>query len=328
MLARVYDKFWDIAVSLAKLDVVTLSKGSVWAREYSAMEYRQGAWPDFAGAYIEFRNTRGSLLTKIDAVEVTSSHIRFLADPDEHEAVPAGAKFEVFVETDDGPVQIRYGTVIRREARFFSSPAAEDHDEARIFTDTFQRSALGDRWEAIAGRTRIYDNGGIPSGVGANLNIFNNKPSSIKYHKQLGGDSVEIGLTLVNPGNTNGSASVALCADIMFTSGLSVMYNSGADTIRFGKIVGPTSMEVLGPTINRTVANGDYFRIVYNRLTDTLYVYDGADNSPMDSWTDSGQEIPHGNGYRHTGFIFNPGTTFLIGSTGPQPSGWSAKDTV
>lgn len=317
-------------MSLAKPDVITLSKGSVWSREYRAMEYQQQAWPGAATAHVEFRNTRGALLVTINAVEVTDKAIRFLAQPGEHAEVPAGAKFEVFVVTSDGPMQIRYGTVIRREATFYDAPAAELRDDARLFNDSFQRTRLGDRWEPVRGSTRIYPNPGIGlrSGVGANVGAFANQPSAIKYFRQMASNSVEIGVTFVNPGNTNGRAAVALCADIMFTTGLAVQWDSINDVIRFGRITGPTTMAPLGETIPNVLANNDYHRIVYNDLTDTLYVFDGAESTPMGSWVDVASEIPHGNGFCHTGFIFNPGNSFIFGSTGPQPSGWSAKDTV
>jgi hypothetical protein len=317
-------------MSLAKPDVITLSKGSVWSREYRALEYHQNAWPDFATAYVEFRNTRGALLVSIQATEVTDQAIRFLAQPEEHADIPAGAKFEVFVNTDDGPMQIRYGTVIRRESTFYDAPAAERRDEARVFTDTFQRTRLGDRWEPVRGATRIYDNSAssLANGVGANVGLFANQPSAIKYYKQLATNSVEIGVTFVNPGNSDGKAAVALCADIMFTSGLAVQWDSVGDVIRFGRITSPTSIVQLGAPIPNVVANNDYHRIVYNDLTDTLYVFDGPATTPMGSWFDQNGEIPHGNGYCHTGFIFNPGNTLIFGSTGPQPSGWTAKDTV
>lgn len=318
-------------MSLAKPDVVTLSKGSVWAREYRAMEYHQNAWPEGADARVEFRNTRGALLATIEATEVDARGIKFLAQPEEVADVPAGAKFEVFVDTDDGPMQIRYGTVIRREAQFFDAPAAEARDQARVFSDTFQRvNRLGERWEAVRGAARIYDNSGssLANGVGANVGLFANQSAAIKYYKQLATNSVEIGLTLVNPGNTDGKVAVALCADIAFTSGLAVQWDAVADVIRFGRITSPTSIVQLGSPIANVVANNDHHRIVYNDLTDTLSVHDGMASTPMGSWVDINGEIPHGNGYCHTGFIFNPGTFFIFGSTGPQPSGWSAKDAV
>lgn len=318
-------------MSLAKPSVVTLSKGSVWAQQYTALEYRQGAWPDFATAYIEFRNTRGALLTTIQAVEVTVQAIRFLAQPEDVAIVPAGAKFEVFVETEDGPVQIRYGTVIRREATFYDAPAAELREEARGFADTFQRTRLGDRWESVWGATRIYDNSAasLASGIGANTGLFANQPSALKYYKQLASNTVEVGVTLVKPPNSGGGKqAVAVCADIAFRIGLAVQWDTPANTIKFGRITSPTSMVQLGAAIPNTVANNDFHRIVYNDLTDTLLVYKGTSESPMGSWVDEGNLIPHGNGYCHTGFIFNPGTTLVFGSTGPQFSGWTAKDTV
>lgn len=317
-------------MSLAKPSAVTLSRGSVWAKEYTAGEYRQDAWPDYATASIVFRNTRGAQITTIEATEVTAERIRFLAQPEEVDAVPLGAKFEVFVDTDDGPTMIAYGGVIRREAQFYDSPAAETRDEARGFTDTFQRERLGDRWEAVKGATKIYQNAGssLANGVGANTGLFANQPSAIKYFRQLASNTVEIGVTLVNPGNTNGKAAAVLCADIAFTTGLAVQWDSIADTIKFGRLTGPTSMVQLGSSIPNEVANNDYHRIVYNDLTDTLYVYDGPAATPMGSWVDTDGVIPHGNGYCHVGFMFNPGTSFIFGSTGPQFSGWTAKDTV
>ena len=314
--------------------VVTLTKGGIWAWRIPADIGE--SWPDGAVAHTEFRNTSGAMLADIEASDVTAEAIMFLAQPADVESVPAGVPFETFIETDDGPLKIRYGIVQRHEARFFDAPTIVATDVPRMFEDTFQRTALGWRWEPVTGphgSTKIYNNSGVslPYGVGANVVLFHNDPSAIRYYRPLQGDTAKITVTLLN--TSAGKTGVVLCADINFISGLVVQFDSttGTDHINFGQLTGPASVTYLGSPITHTIANNDAYTITQNDLTKVLSVYAGTDPSPgtlLGSWTDSGLVIPHGPGYRYLGFNFLPSGNFLIHEAGPEISGWAAKDDV
>src|ERR1700754_1798847 len=98
--------------------VVHLTKDGIWPWLIPAEPGEP--WPAAAAAHTRFFNSAGAQIADIVAAEVTANWIRFLAQPDEVADIPAGAKFETFIEVPQGPLKIRYGTVIRPEATFFN----------------------------------------------------------------------------------------------------------------------------------------------------------------------------------------------------------------
>lgn len=306
--------------------VVHLTKDGIWPWAIPAEVGEP--WPD-GDAHTRFMNSAGAQIADITATEVTPSFIRFLAQPEQVADIPAGAKFETFIETDDGPLKIRYGTVMRPEATFYNTPASTTM-VAKLFADSLQRSALGTKWEPVYGSTKMYNNAddSLPYGVGPNTGLFSGTKSAIRWHEQFSGDSIEASLTLILPpsrGGNNGKTCYVLCADQNFTTGLAVEFNSiDADTLRFARVTSPTTVVYLAAAISDTIADHNNYRVRFTHLTKTLSVYKGTNLSPMSSWVDADDIMPHGNGYRHTGFMFSP----THRDTGPQVSGWSAKDAV
>ncbi|OCB09221.1 hypothetical protein A5717_25950 [Mycolicibacterium porcinum] len=285
-------------------------------------------WPAGVSAHTRFMNSSGAVIADIVAAEVTEDLVRFLAQPEDVAAIPAGAKFETFLDTVQGPLKIRYGTVMRPEAMFFDSPGRQA--EARKLVDNFQRSKLGFRWENVRAGAKIYNNQAqsLPYGVGPNVGLFSNQPAAIRYYQQLGGDSFEIGFTITMPsafGASNGKTTVLGCADHGFTTGLGVEIDSINDKLTLVRPTSPTTVVYLTAPLANVPASADNYRLRYNDLTKELAMYKGASLEPLDDpWVDSTDLVPHGNGYRYTGFMFKP--TFL--ETGPQISGWAAKDDV
>lgn len=285
-------------------------------------------WPAGAVAHTRFMGTNGAAIADIVAAEVTEDFVRFLAQPEDVAQIPAGAKFETFINVAQGPLKIRYGTVMRPEATFHNTPARQA--QARNFVDTFQRSQLGARWENVRAGARIYNNQAqsLAYGVGPNTGLFNNQPAAIRYYQQLGGDSFEIGFTIVMPtafGANNGKTVALGCADHGFTTGLGVEIDSINNKLNLCRPTSPTTVVYLAAALDNIPASNDGYRLRYSALTKQLAIYKGASLEPLDDpWVDENDLVPHGNGYRYTGFMFRP--TFL--ETGPQISGWNAKDDV
>lgn len=308
--------------------VVHLTKDGIWPWAIPADP--GDPWPADAAAHTRFMNSAGALIADIDAQNVTADVITFLAQPSEVNDIPHGAKFETFIETVDGPFKVRYGTVMRPESKFFNTPAATAAQVARKFEDALQRTALGWRWEAVLGGTKIYNNSAqsLAYGVGANVGLFSNKASAIRYYSQVLGDTVKITFTIVMPtvfGANNGKTTAVICADQNFTSGLGLQVDSVNNQLHMARVTSPKTLVYLGSPISNTPVSNDSYTVIFNKLTDTLYVYKGASTSPLGTpWVDTGLIIPHGGGYRHTGFMFAP----TFNETGPQVSGWAAKDDV
>lgn len=311
-----------------RLSAVVLSRGSTWQPRPQDPPYLMAdplrAWPDNAVAYARFYDTTGAQLVDDIDGEVTPSFINFAADPDVVDLVPNGANFDITLDTNDGPFQIRHGKVIRREVEFFDSPGLTTKYQALRFTDTFPTLGLRSSWKAVAGRTKVFNNApsSLPNGVGPNVGLLF-AASAIRWYAPLNGNSVRVNVSLLNQGT--GKARVILCADQRFSSGLAVEFEESAHRIHFGKVTGPTTVTYLGSAIVNTVADNDNYTIVYNEATDTISVYKGTSTTPLGSYTDSLHAIPHGPGYTHLGLSWS--NSGLL-SQGIQCSYFSAAEGV
>jgi hypothetical protein len=313
-------------MTTTRMSVLTLSRGSTWNPRPGEPPYLQAAigdpWPDGADCYTVFTDTSGGELATIYADTVTTSAIRFLADPDDVDLIPAGANFETFLETDDGPVKIRYGKVVRREVEYVDAPATQLQSIALNYTDTFPTLGLRSNWKAISGRTKVYNNTGssLPFGVSANATLFYAR-SAIRWDSPLNSDTAKSHVVLLNQGP--GQCTVIICADQRLTSGLGVQFDSQANRIHLGVVTGPTSMTYKTSALTHTVADLNDYYVTYDDLTKLLAVYKGTDLTPLQTWADTLNEVPHGPGYRYAGFSFNTGLLF---SPGVEVAGWQAKD--
>jgi hypothetical protein len=312
---------------------IVLSSNSITPYEIYSAAYGI-EWPVGAEAHTVFYNTDRAVLADVTADDVSAATIRYLFRPDGTESVndvPAGARFESFIETDDGPLKLRYGVVQRAEARFATRPDVILEPGPREFTDTFVRQELGFRWEPVYGSCKIYVNNPIqktPIGVGPDTNKLLGKPGAIRYYKGLAGDSAELTITINMPaaiGASNGKSRAIVCGDQNMTSGLAIEVDSIADQIHMARVTGQDQFTYVGSAASDTLVDGASYTMRYNNLNDTLAIYKGASLSPMVSpWVDTSHVVAHGKGYRYLLAAFHP----TILETGPLISGWAAKDTV
>jgi hypothetical protein len=309
-----------------RMSVVELSSGSVWNPSPASAPYLTAMvgdpWPDSADSYVVFTDTSGGELATLYADSVTADAIRFVGDPADVDPIPAGANFEIFIETDDGPSKIRYGKVIRREVEFPDAPAVQTSSIALNFTDNFPTLGLRSNWKAVVGKTKVYDNSGSsqPNGVSANAELLY-AASAIRWDTPVNSDTVKSHVVLLNQGP--GQCTVVVCADQRFSTGLGVKFDSQSNKIHMGVITGPTTMTDETTMISHTVVDlNDYF-VTYDQLSKVLAVYKGTDTTPLMSWTDSTDIGVHGPGYRYAGFSFYTGLLF---SPGIEVAGWQAKD--
>jgi hypothetical protein len=313
-------------MTTTRMSVLALSRGSTWNPRPGEPPYLQAAvgdpWPDGADCYTIFTDTSGSEIATIYADTVTTSAIRFLADPDDVDPIPAGANFATFIETDDGPVQIRYGKVIRREPEYVDAPATQLASLALNYTDTFPTLGLRSNWKAISGRTRVYNNTGSsqPFGVSANASLFFSQ-SSIRWDAPLNTDTVKSHVVLLNQGA--GKVTIIVCADQRLTSYLAVQFDSSLNRLNMCVGRGPNAVTYQSAALSHTVHDLDDYYVTYDDMTKVLAVYKGTDLTPLKTFTDTLNAVPHGPGYRYAGFAFDTGFLF---SPGIEVAGWQAKD--
>ena len=308
------------------MSVIQLSRGSVWSPYPGEPPYLAAGWnepwPVDGECTAVFTDTSGGEITTVAATSVTAEEIRFVAGPEEVDVIPAGANFEIFIDTIDGPRKIRYGKVIRREVEFTDAPATQRASIALNFTDTFPTLGLRSNWKAITGRSRVYDNSSqsLPNGVSAAANLLFAQ-SAIRWDAELNSDSVKSRVVLLNQGL--GTCTVIICADQRLTTGLGVQFDSNSNQIKVGTVTGPTTIVQQTTALSHTVTDLNDYTVTYDHLTRTLAVYQGTDLTPLRTWSDDLEAVPHGPGYRYAGFSFDTGLLF---SPGIEVAGWQAKD--
>lgn len=312
----------------SKSGVVILSRGSTWKPDpYASPPYLFAdsvPFPDGASASIMFTDTSSGELATFDATSVTPQVITFSQPADDVDPIPNGSNFEIFLTDGDDTYQIRYGKVIRREVTFTNAPATVSTSEALLYTDTFPTLGLRSSWQAVNGRTKVFDNSGssLVNGVGPNVGLLFAQ-SAIRWSDPLNSDTVKVNVNLLNQGT--GKARVIVSADQRFTTYLAVEFEESAHRIHLCTGTDPVTVTYQGSAITNTVADNDNYTIYYNNATDTLSVYKGDSGTALGSWNDASHVMPHGPGYRYAGLAWvNSGLL----SSGIQVSYWSAKDDV
>lgn len=288
---------------------VVLSKGSLWAPEPHMRPWLRpqtnglGAWPDNSVAYIEFTGTDGVPIVDRIEGDVTPDGIRFRIDPSIADLIPAGANFEIFLDTNDGVWAIRYGTVIRKEPTL-TTPLAQQGISPLVVADNLQRTALGRSWLPVSGKAQMVDNSAanLPIGV-ATLGA----KSAYRYKREFSTPGIELGVTLLNrtPG-TAAKTGIVLNADVNFGIGLAVVVETGSTANRLlhlATMTSPTTFIDRAPTVPLVVVNNDYLTIRYIPSTRSLVVYRGTDLEPLAQWDDTTAIVPHGPGYKTAGWF-------------------------
>ncbi|MCG7592381.1 hypothetical protein [Mycobacterium sp. PSTR-4-N] len=308
---------------------VVLSRGSTWNPRRSEHPYllphTSGLreWPEAAAATIIFTGTNGDVLLTLDG-DVYPDRIEFYGDPDVMDPIPAGANFEIYLDTNDGTFQIRHGKVIRREA-MYSNALPVSVTPALSFTDSFQRDVLGRKWKTVWGQTVINDNSdlSLPNGVSVKNAFF--KESAIRFWQEFSSDSVEVGFTVVNRLNSQaGKTGVAICCDIGLNTGFvcELETGTGHQYLHLGVLNGPISNIYQGAAVPNTAANGDYYRLRYTYGDRTLSAYKNASLEPLTQWVDETEMVPNGKGYRHLGMNFEAS----LATRGIQVTSMAARD--
>lgn len=213
-----------------------LSSGSTWS-EPPILPAIGDTWPTggAASAYAVFTDTTGAVLATITG-EIAETAVLFQGIPHTQvDAVPAGANCEIFVTDADGnPYKIRYGRVVRRQVNFPNAFSVQAALSALAFSDSFQRSALGNYWTPVVGSTQIFDNttAGVVAfdSTGVNTAVETGTPSSLNWEQYTTGaldkiclawvavvpvtpvshTGVTRTLTLTPPGETTGAPMTSL----------------------------------------------------------------------------------------------------------------------
>lgn len=287
---------------------VVLSAGSMWnpkpwERPY-LMPRTNGldVFPDNSDATAVFTNSMGEVLARV-GLDVQPDGIYPDADPTVMDAIPNGANFVIFLNTNDGTNAIRHGQVIRKEPFYAGGVIAA----ATVLSvaDNMQRPALGSQYVTLLGSSQMVDNSGasLPTGLAAKTSPF-----AARYWQETTSDSIEMSVTVLNLSPTQQSSlGLVFSADVNFESGLCVQLNAGAAGVQkthIGTLTSPTTLIDQTPAVPDSVSNLDYYLLRYVKSTARLSVYKNqALDTPLISWADTATMVPKGKGHRNFGVI-------------------------
>lgn len=303
-----------------KLGSMVISAGASWKYTFQQPGITFNRTTE---ARIEVTDRAGGLLATFFG-DVSTNKIEFSLDPAEHEDIPAGMNWEMFIDDGEAVYKVLYGRVIRRQVETPLHPDATDIYDAVSYEDDLQREQVGPYWTRATkvGKLRMYHSSvyGMASDTGAFAQ------SAALYYAPMRSDSVEITVGLWNAGA--GKTTVVLGSNYSMNSFLGVQFDTGS-TNRIYIVVGtgPTSYYNVGPALPHAVPQepltiDNTYRIAYSAASRTVSVYQGSNLVPLISWTDDAHILPQGPGYRYTGLSWKASLL----STGSRVYYWKAKD--
>lgn len=316
--------------SKTRLDTLVLSEGQSWVAVFFPKAGNN--FPTGTTCECTITDPAGGVIATWVASSITETRIDFMVSTGESDVIPHGSYYRVTAHypaigprpaLDDN---LSRGSVVRDDN---PSPLAAPRSSniALSFVDTMTGPGVDPNWVRVGGwgNLMINDNSGLglPNGMSANFALFDT--AAARYRAQTNRDAckIEVETILGNFGGA-GKTTVIVCSNQSMTSWVGWQFETGINNnkIHIVRGTGPTSWAIEASVPN-TFANLGRYTFIYDDLADRYLAYKGTDlSTPLVSWQDDGHSVPHGNGYRYPGLLFQ---SSLL-STGLQLSGWSAKD--
>lgn len=335
---------WQPTVPVLSNRVLELNRGNTCVYVYTLPGIV--SFPDGTTGTLSLYNQSGQSLG-IWAGTVSGNTITFTQPASVANLVPAGTSWTLTALYPDStnPTMLAQGTVVRNEAPFPSLPPTSTTQTVNYSYTFSTTGSLGDpAFNILSGVPVVYDNSSLslPNACAAGspeaaiLNdditeITSDGPwaqAAMLYYAPLGSDNVNLTYQAVQGnGVLGGITYVVICSAYDMSTCAAFWHQQWASgfTNEVGIAVGS------GPTTFTTKATADYtttsldtFTASYNAASNTYALYVGTNPTPLVTWVDGANAVPHGPGFRYVGFSFQ--SAFL--APGVEIANWYISDAV
>lgn len=273
-----------------------------------------GNFPKGVMSRMLITDSDGALLDEWDGW-VRGDIINYTVEFEEHQYIPVGAQYALFVTWKDGhEYQWEHGYVTREQVQWPNTAARQPENVPLAFS-YIPGSAVGSRWQKKGGTggLKVWDNSlfSLPRGLGIN-NVFNVNAAAI-WDTPLATPSAKIVVNTLNAGP--GKSSIGFWSDVNMTSYVAVQFETGINNrLHIMHGTGPVTMTDLVTPVNNAVGNSDTYPIIFDPASKTVAIYKGSSLSPVLACPIP-DSIPMGQGYTYVPVNFlaslvTPGTEF------------------
>lgn len=315
-----------------RLDSLVLSLGQTWVANFFPPAGQQ--FPAGTTITCAIADNAGHVVTTWVAT-VNPTVAQFLVPSSQTDPIPTGSYFMVQANypAQTAPVAIpaitrnlSRGSVVRDDN---PTPLATPQitNVALTYADTPNLAAgVNPNWVRVGGtgNLKVWDNSAqsLAPGLAGDFVVFNT--TAARWVAQNATDSVKIDVQVILGAVNSGKTTTVLCSNQSMTSWVGMRMQTGIanNTLDIVLGSGPTTYTVEA-TVSNTLANNDRYTFVYDPIADKYLIYKTSNfSAPVLTWQDMSHSIPHGNGYRYPGLLFEASLL----STGVQVTGWAIED--
>lgn len=303
------------------MDTLVLSAGGGFQSTYREPK----GFPNGTTLKITIYDDAGATLATFLGNQVESTDFVFNETAASLVGIPHGANFVFSIQYPaTEPVNVSYGTVVRKEPRFPLSLTVDPDNIAATYTASFAGNYIGPKWVPMGGSTSLVLHTLInqPPTLGPNYAFFNG--TAARWLFPLNSDSVTVNISAQNHGA--GQFVIVVCSDSNLNSWMGIEFETGISNNRvwIAQGTGSQSWNRIGSAVNNTVVGGDTYAVKYNNLSQTLALYKNTSLAPVISYQDTTGLFHHGEGFRYVGLAWKSS----LFTPGVEPSAWEAKDGI
>lgn len=313
--------------------VLELNRGNPCNYLYTLPGNQQ--FPTGTTSLLTLKDTSGNILGQWEGT-ISGGTINIVEPHAVTDLIPAGTSWTLATNTTPPgePTLLAQGTVVRNEAPFPTQSPQNNLFNGVDYSYTFATAGMlsDPTWTILSGTPVVYNNSSLqlPNAVaagaltavlldGTTVGLNEALPwetASMLYYAPLPTDAVSLSYNVVKGLNIGGGETWIIVSSAYDMNTCVAFYHQqwigGTNTVGIATGSGPTNGASatafdIQESVTYTTETLDNFIATYNPVTNTYALYVFGNTTPLVTWTDSGNLIPHGPGFRYVGFVFKSG---------------------